>query len=120
MEAAITAFSNGIPLTVLDPTLLNSKALTLADGIVAAGGNRYEQNVIALYEFKTGTGAVAYDTSGVEPAIDMNFNGNVTWVAGYAPTVAALQRPPGLRSQHRPPLCQCSVQHCQQACLVLG
>ncbi len=83
MENAITAFANGIPLTVLDPTLLNSKALTLADGIVAAGGNRYEQNVIALYEFKTGTGAVAYDTSGVEPAINMNFNGNVTWVAGY-------------------------------------
>ena len=83
MENAIIAFANGIPLTVLDPSLLNSKALTLADGVVASGGNRYEDNVIAMYEFKTGNGTKAYDTSGVEPAIDMTLLGNVTWVAGY-------------------------------------
>ena len=36
--------------------LVTSKALTLYDGTVASGGNRYENNVIALYEFKTGQG----------------------------------------------------------------
>ncbi len=44
-----------------------SKALTLYDGTVASGGNRYEANMIALYEFKTGSGNIAYDTSGVAP-----------------------------------------------------
>jgi len=83
MQAAIQAFADGIPLSVLDPNLLNSKALTLADGVVASGGNRYEANVIAMYEFKTGSGTVAYDTSGVVPSIDMQLSGNVTWVAGY-------------------------------------
>jgi len=83
MEAAIQAFADGIQITPLDPNLLVSKALTLADGVVASGGNRYEDNVIAMYEFKTGNGTVAYDTSGINPAVDMNLIGNVTWVAGY-------------------------------------
>ena len=44
--------------------LLISKGLTLYDGTVAAGGNRYEAATIAKYEFKTGMGNIAYDTSG--------------------------------------------------------
>ena len=83
MEAAIVAFANQIPLTQVDPSLVISKALSLGDGVVAAGGNRYENNTIALYEFKTGTGGIAYDTSGVEPAINLNLSGNVAWVGGY-------------------------------------
>ena len=33
-----------------------------------AAASRFDNAAIALYEFKTGTGSVAYDTSGVEPA----------------------------------------------------
>jgi hypothetical protein len=72
--------------------LITSKATTLYEGTIASGGNRYEANVIALYEFKTGqdcgtsiTGAcsVAYDTSGVEPAMDLTLSGNVQWFGGW-------------------------------------
>ena len=45
-------------------SLLISKGLTLYDGTVARGGNRYEAATIAMYEFKTGMGTIAYDTSG--------------------------------------------------------
>lgn len=83
MEAAIVAFANQIPLTQVDPSLVISKALNLGDGVVAAGGNRYENNLIGLWEFKTGSGSIAYDTSGVEPALNLNLSGNVTWVGGY-------------------------------------
>jgi len=83
METQIQSFANQIPLTQVDPTLIVSKALQLADGIVAAGGSRFENNVIALYEFKTGQGGIAYDTSGIEPALNLTLSGNVSWVGGY-------------------------------------
>jgi hypothetical protein len=92
MQAAIQAFSNGVVPTSVDPALFTSKATTLYEGTIASGGNRYEANVIALYEFKTGqdcgtsiTGAcsVAYDTSGVDPAMDLTLSGNVQWFGGW-------------------------------------
>ncbi|MBX3702617.1 MAG: LamG domain-containing protein [Steroidobacteraceae bacterium] len=83
MQAAVQAFSDGVPVTQVDPTLVLSKALTLYDGTVASGGNRYDNAAIALYEFKTGTGSVAYDTSGVEPALNLTLSGAVTWVGGW-------------------------------------
>ena len=61
----------------VDPQLLISKGLTLYDGTVAAGGNRYETATIAMYEFKTGMGNIAYDTSGVEPALNLTLSGDV-------------------------------------------
>ena len=64
-------------------TSSSSKALTLYDGTVASGGNRFDNAAIALYEFKTGTGTVAYDTSGVEPAANLTMSGGVTWVGGW-------------------------------------
>ena len=63
MLGAIQDFADGVPLTQVDPNLVTSKALTLYDGTVASGGNRFDNAAIALYEFKTGTGTVAYDTS---------------------------------------------------------
>lgn len=87
MEAAIRAFADGVPVTQVDPTLLTSKALSLYEGTVASGGNRYDSNVIALFEFKTGTGTVAYDTSGVEPAANLNMSGDVEWVGGWGVNV---------------------------------
>lgn len=83
MQAAVQAFSDGVPVTQVDPNLVLSKALTLYDGTVASGGNRYDNAAIALYEFKTGTGTVAYDTSGVEPALNLTLSGAVTWVGGW-------------------------------------
>jgi hypothetical protein len=84
MQEAITTMAGGINATQVDPTLVISKALNLAqDGQVASGGNRYENNLIALYEFQTGNGATAYDTSGVEPAANLQFSGDVTWVGGW-------------------------------------
>jgi hypothetical protein len=79
MLAAITSFANQIPLTQVDPTLVISKALSLFQGTVASGQGRYTSSQIALYEFKTGSGTVAYDTSGVEPELDLNLFGNYAW-----------------------------------------
>lgn len=87
MEAAILAFSSGIPVTQIDPDLVVSNALILTDGIVASGGNRYDANVIALYEFKTGSGSAVFDTSGVEPALHLTLSGqedtDYRWVGGW-------------------------------------
>jgi hypothetical protein len=87
MEAAIRQFADSVPLTQVDPTLLASKALSLYEGTVASGGNRFDSSVIALFEFKTGTGTVAYDTSGVEPSANLNFSGDVEWVGGWGVNV---------------------------------
>jgi mono/diheme cytochrome c family protein len=83
MQAAIAAFSGQIAVTVIDPQLVTSKALTLPDGIVASGGARHEQNVIALYQFKTGQGNTAYDTSGVNSGMHLTLSGGVGWVGGW-------------------------------------
>lgn len=83
MLSAIQAFADSILPTQVDPQHLTSKALGLEDGILANSGGRYEDNIIALYEFKTGTGAVAYDTSGIEPALNLSISGDVEWVGGW-------------------------------------
>ncbi len=89
MLAAIQAFANMVPLTSIDPSLVVSNALTLAQGTVASGANRYDANVIAKYEFETGTGLVAYDTSGVDPSADLTIAGSVTWAGGWGVNVGA-------------------------------
>jgi mono/diheme cytochrome c family protein len=83
MQAAIQLMASQIDPDAVDPNLITSKALTLFDGTIASGGNRYENNVIALYEFKSGQGGVAFDTSGVDPAADLTLSGDVTWVGGW-------------------------------------
>jgi len=83
MEAQIAAFATGVPIEPINSLLVTSKALTLFEGTIASGGNRYEANVIALYEFKTGQGNTAFDTSGVNPAIDLTLSGAVDWVGGW-------------------------------------
>jgi hypothetical protein len=83
MQAAIQMMTDAITPSQVDPNLITSKALTLFDGTIAAGGNRYENNLIALYEFKSGQGGTAFDTSGVDPAADLTMSGDVTWVGGW-------------------------------------
>ncbi len=87
MEAAIQAFADTITPTQVDPLLVNSKALRIVDGTIASGGNRYENAQIALWEFKTGVGTKAFDTSGVEPAIDLDLSGDVDWFGGWGITI---------------------------------
>lgn len=83
MQQAIVDFANTIPITQIDPLLVNSKALRLIDGTIASGGNRYENAQIGLWEFKTGSGTTAFDTSGVEPAVNLQLIGNVEWFGGW-------------------------------------
>ena len=87
MEAAIRAFAQTVPTRELDPLLVNSKALHLTDGIIASGGNRYEGAQIGLWEFKTGSGTVAYDTSGVTPSLDLTLSGGYEWFGGWGITL---------------------------------
>jgi len=83
LEAAIQTFTDSIPTTEIDPELLVSKAMQFDDAIVASGGGRHQPDMIALWEFKAGQGNTAFDTSGVEPAIHLNIDGNFNWVGGW-------------------------------------
>jgi len=91
MQAAIEQFANGIQPTTVDPSLVISKALRLVDGTIASGGNRYENDQIALWEFKSGSEdpdiRVAADTSGVAPALDLNLSPEVEWFGGWGITL---------------------------------
>jgi hypothetical protein len=89
MLSAIQAFAALVPLTSVDPSLVISKALTLADGIVASGSSRFDANAIAIYQFQTGSGTTAFDTSGVDPAADLTLTGPITWAGGWGINVAA-------------------------------
>jgi hypothetical protein len=92
MQARIQQLADAVQPTQVDPNLVTSKALTLHEGTIASGGNRYEASIIALYEFKTGqtcgdsiTGAcaTAFDTSAVDPAMDLTLSGGVKWFGGW-------------------------------------
>ena len=83
MLAAITAMSNEIDLDVISDDMVISKALKLTDGVVASSGGRFESDVIALYQFKTGAGTTAYDTSGISPAANLNLTGDYEWLGSW-------------------------------------
>jgi len=89
MLVQIQAFAQMLTPTNIDPSLVISKAMTLNAGTIASGANRYDADTIAKYEFQTGTGLVAYDTSGVDPSADMTITGNVTWAGGLGVNVGA-------------------------------
>jgi hypothetical protein len=89
MLAAISSYANQIPVTNVDPALVLSRALSLKQGTPASGASRYEANIIAKYEFKTGTGNTAYDTSGVAPAADLMLTAGIGWVSGWGISIGA-------------------------------
>ncbi|NNF40274.1 MAG: LamG domain-containing protein, partial [Woeseiaceae bacterium] len=91
--AGIAGFAAGIVPTAVNPDLVYSKAVRLVDGTPASGGNRFEDTQIALWEFKTGDGLIAYDTSGVDPAIDLTFSGDVSWYGGWGITIGNSETP---------------------------
>lgn len=80
MLAGILAFSEQIPVDQVDDAMVISKALKLTDGIVASNGGRFESDIIALYQFKTGNGNIAYDTSGISPAANLTLTGDTEWL----------------------------------------
>ena len=71
MLAAIQAFANGIAVTPVDPSLVVSRALSLYAGHDRIGRQPLRCDVIASGMFKEGSGTTAYDTSGVDPAMDL-------------------------------------------------
>jgi hypothetical protein len=83
MQAAISAMSANIAVNQVQAPTVFSNALTMQDGVSAAGGNRYEKDVIALYEFRTGSGNTVLDLSGVAPELNLTLSGDVEWVGGY-------------------------------------
>ena len=87
MQQAIFDFAQTVNTTQIDPLLVNSDALRLIDGTIASGGNRYENAQIGLWEFKTGSGTTVFDTSGVEPAINLQLIGDVEWFGGWGITI---------------------------------
>jgi hypothetical protein len=81
---AIIAFAGPLPTDSVDPNEVTfSKALQITDGIIASGGKRYESNQIAFWEFKTGTGTTAFDTSAIGDAINLSLVGDIEWVGGW-------------------------------------
>ncbi|MFT7090162.1 MAG: hypothetical protein ACJAYW_000119 [Candidatus Azotimanducaceae bacterium] len=83
MEAAIQTLVDSIAETEVPAEFVTSRALNLVDGVVASGGGRNDASAVALYQFKTLSGNTAFDTSGVEPAMNLSFTGSVNWVGGY-------------------------------------
>jgi hypothetical protein len=83
MLARLQAFADAIAPTQVDPSLTLSRALSMYDGTIASGGNRYDTGMIAKYQFKEGTGTTAFDTSGVEPALNLSLSGDTNWVGGW-------------------------------------
>jgi len=89
MQQAIEAFANGIDS--ITPVIGNNQtvsgAVTLADATVASGGNRYENDLIALYEFKAGSGPDITEVSGAGTPINLRLFGaegsDYQWVGGY-------------------------------------
>jgi len=61
-------------------TRISSKPLSIAEGVKDEGEGRVEDAIIAKYEFKTGSGQTAFDSSGVSPALNLTLSENVNWI----------------------------------------
>jgi hypothetical protein len=83
MLTQIQAFAGMIAPTNLNPALVASAALTLAQGTVASGANRYDADTIAKYEFQSIVNNTTYDTSGIDPSADLTISGGVTLAGGW-------------------------------------
>jgi len=83
MLNAITALSDEIAVDQISPDMVVSKSLRLTDGITASSGGRFESDIIALYQFKTGEGNIAYDTSGISPAANLALTGDIEWLGSW-------------------------------------
>ncbi|MEJ2416704.1 MAG: LamG domain-containing protein [Exilibacterium sp.] len=86
VQNLIQTFADSIETTAVDTdTLVVSKAVNLAgDGVLASSGGRNDTNAIALYEFKDkAVSTTAFDTSGVDPALNLNLSGEVEKLSSF-------------------------------------
>ncbi len=86
MSAAIQAWADAVSYGSGGVTVegaLASGSQSLGDGVVDTGSERYSGNLVALYEFKEGSGTVARDTSGVDPALPLQLRNGVTWLSSW-------------------------------------
>lgn len=88
MTRVVNAFVGDIEPEAVDPALVVSDATSLPNGVVASAGGRIESDVIALYQFKQGAGSVAFDTSGVDPSLNLNLGAGVEWVGSWGISIA--------------------------------
>lgn len=86
IEQAIANFADSLVPTPVNEDLVVSGMLLLDDGVQASTGGRFENNAVALYDFKPQTSPRALDTSGEEPALHLNFFGNVEWIGSWGVT----------------------------------
>ena len=84
MLDAIKLFEAAIPSPNEVPdNWVTSRALILErDGILASGGGRIDTGAIALWEFSEGDGTLILDKSGVDPAMNLDLDGDYNWVGG--------------------------------------
>jgi hypothetical protein len=61
---------------------VGSEISRFSEGIEDTSNERYLDHVIAFWDFKEGSGSVAYDKSGVEPAMDLALSG-FEWMSNY-------------------------------------
>jgi hypothetical protein len=59
----------------VDVADLTSDTKQIADGTEEENGERFDEGIIARWDFQEGAGNVAYDTSGVAPAMDLALEG---------------------------------------------
>ncbi len=78
--AAEIAASDSSATTV---AAISSQTLTLADGLEEDDTGRFDSGAIALYDFREESGTIAYDQSGVAPALDLELSGDATFMTSY-------------------------------------
>ena len=90
MTAAIQAWADAVDFGsggVSVDGALASSSVAFSEGVVDTGSERYSGNLIALYEFKEGTGDTAFDTSGVAPAMDLDLQGDAEFMSNWGVAV---------------------------------
>jgi len=86
--AAVKSWANMIASNTSPTAAIESSTLTLADSMSNQSGGRVEDAVIAKYEFKTGSGTTAFDTSGVTPALNLTLDPEISWIDGQGIAIA--------------------------------
>jgi len=84
LQSAIASLASVVTPSEVSAGLLTSTAQVLGeDGVEADSGGRFENNLIAKWEFREGTGTTTADTSGVQPEIPLTLSGEYSWLAGW-------------------------------------
>lgn len=75
INAMVTEIQAGGNQVDLSQKIVSRAVNLFDDGIAASGGDRYEANMIALYEFKERNGRTVADNSSVAPSADLILEG---------------------------------------------